>query len=162
MIVLGIGSNLKSNFGNRFMNIDIAISYLEQYGIKLLKKSSYYESLSYPDSSKPKFINVIIEVSTSLPPEDLASVLIYIEEKLERKRSQKNEPRTCDIDIIDYKQMIVKNKIILPHSRMHIRNFVLLPLFEITKTWIHPLKKVTIKDLVNSLKTEELRAIKLI
>ena len=94
MVLLGIGSNLKSNFGNRFMNIDIAISYLEQYEIKLLKKSSYYESLSYPDPSKPKFINVVIEVSTSLPPEDLASVLIYIEEKLERKRSQKNEPRT--------------------------------------------------------------------
>ena len=84
------------------MNIDIAISYLEQYEIKLIKKSSYYESPSYPDPSKPKFINVVVEVSTSLPPEDLASVLIYVEEKLERKRNQKNEPRTCDIDIIDY------------------------------------------------------------
>ena len=95
-------NKLNSNFGNRFMNIDIAISYLEQYEIKLIKKSSYYESPSYPDPSKPKFINVVVEVSTSLPPEDLASVLIYVEEKLERKRNQKNEPRTCDIDIIDY------------------------------------------------------------
>jgi len=49
----------------------------------------------------------------------------------------------------------------LPHPKMHRRNFVLLPLFEIAKTWIHPIKKVAIKELVNSLKTKDLRTIKL-
>ena len=81
MVLLGIGSNLKSNFGDRIKNIEIAISYLEHYEIKIIKKSSYYETPSYPDPSKPKFINVVIQVSTYLPPEDLASVLIYVEEK---------------------------------------------------------------------------------
>ena len=102
MLLLGLGSNLSSSLGNRFENIDIAISYLQSYKIKIIKKSSFYETPSYPDIKNPKFINVVIEVLTHLPPEDLASVLISIEEKLERKRKQKNEPRTCDIDIIDY------------------------------------------------------------
>ena len=102
MLILGLGSNLASKFGDRFENIDLAISFLQSYKIQLLKKSSFYETLSYPDIKNPKFINVAVEVSTNLPPEDLASVLIFIEEKLERKRNEKNEPRTCDIDIIDY------------------------------------------------------------
>ena len=102
MLLLGLGSSLSSNFGNRFKNIDLAISYLQSHKIQLLKKSSFYETLSYPDIKNPKFINVVIKVLTHLPPEEFASVLISIEETLERKRNQKNEPRTCDIDIIDY------------------------------------------------------------
>jgi len=93
MLLLGLGSNLSSNFGNRFENIDLAISYFQSYKIQLLKKSSFYETLSYPDIKNPKFINVVIEVLTHLPPEEFASVLISIEETLERKRNQKNEPR---------------------------------------------------------------------
>ena len=61
MIYIGIGSNLDSSFGNRFKNIELAISFLEANKIKILKKSSYYESLSYPDRKKPKFINIIIK-----------------------------------------------------------------------------------------------------
>ena len=107
MFLLGIGSNLSSTFGNRFENIDISISFLESFQIKLVKKSSFFETPSYPDLNKPKFINVVIEVSTYLPPEDLISVIIFIEEKLERKRNKKNDPRTCDIDIIDYNGKIM-------------------------------------------------------
>ena len=166
MILLGLGSNLSSSFGDRFQNIDMAVSALEGYGLQIKKKSSYYESLSYPDKKNPKFINIVIEAETHLPPEDLASLLIFIEESLERKRNKKNDPRTCDIDIIDYDKRIIKstkNQVLtIPHPKMHRRNFVLLPLFEITKTWIHPIKKISIKELVNSLKTKDLKTIKLI
>ena len=62
--------------------------------------------------------------------------------------------------------MIVKGtkrqNLTIPHPEMHKRNFVLLPLFEIAKTWIHPLKKASIKDLINALDSEDLRTIKLI
>ena len=54
MILLGLGSNLSSRYGNRFENIDLAISYLESYKIKLIKKSSFYETLSYPNKENPK------------------------------------------------------------------------------------------------------------
>ena len=90
----------------------------------------------------------------------------YIERELGRLRKKKNEPRTCDIDIIDYDKKIQKStknqNLIIPHPKMHKRNFVLLPLFEIAKTWIHPIKKASIKDLINALDAEDLRTIKLI
>ena len=86
MILLGLGSNLPSQFGDRFTNINLAISSLEGYGIKVIKKSSFYETPSYPDIKNPKFINVVIEVSTHLKPEELASILISIEEKFPGER----------------------------------------------------------------------------
>ena len=76
MIFLGIGSNLQSSFGNRFKNINLAISLIEKNNIKLIKKSSFYESTSFPNPKYPKFINIVIEVSTSLKPIDLMKVLL--------------------------------------------------------------------------------------
>ena len=93
MIFLGIGSNLQSSFGNRFKNINLAISLIEKNNIKLIKKSSYYESTSFPNVKDPKFINIVIEVSTSLKPIDLMKILLKIEQNLERVRKNKNDPR---------------------------------------------------------------------
>ena len=164
MLILGLGSNLASKFGDRFENIDLAISFLQSYKIKLLKKSSFYETLSYPDIKNPKFINVVVEVSTNLPPEDLASALIFIEEKLERKRNEKNEPRTCDIDIIDYNGQTInfsyKGLIFnVPHTKLIHRNFVLFPLQEIAPNWIHPKTKEKISNLIEKLPEEDRKSI---
>ena len=89
-----------------------------------------------------------------------------IELKLGRKKTFKNAPRECDINILDYDQKVfkIKNKndcIYTPHPRLHQRNFVLLPLFEISKTWIYPKKNKKISDLLNSLGSNNLRTIKL-
>ena len=143
MILLGLGSNLSSSFGDRFENIKLAILHLESYNIKIEKKSSFYESPSYPDKKNPKFINVVIQISTHLPAIDLASVLLFIETKLERKRNQKNDPRTCDIDIIDYNNQIMNFKydnldFFVPHKKISTRNFVLFPIQEILPEWKHP------------------------
>ena len=164
MLLLGLGSNLSSSFGSRFENIDMAILYLQSHKIKLIKKSSFYETPSYPDIRNPKFINVIIEVLTYLPPKDLASVLISVEEKLERKRNKKNEPRTCDIDIVDYNGKIMnfnyKNLIFrVPHEKLIYRNFVLFPLQEILPNWIHPKTKEKISDLIAKLPEEDRKSI---
>jgi len=164
MIFLGIGSNLNSSFGNRFYNIDKSIFYLKNHGIKLLKKSSFYETPSYPDLKQPKFINVVIGVDTKLIPVELMSVLIFIEEKLERKRLKKNDPRTCDIDIIDYnnEQFNLKYRDInleIPHKNMTKRNFVLYPLNEISPNWTHPKTKENINNLINKLNNEEKKSI---
>ena len=164
MILLGLGSNLSSSFGDRFQNIDLAVSALEGYGIQLKRKSSYYESLSYPNKKSPKFINIVIEIETHLPPEDLASVLIFIEESLERKRKKKNDPRTCDIDIIDYKGQIIDFKykdldFIVPHTKLIYRNFILYPLQEILPDWKHPKTKELISVLIEKLPNEDKNSI---
>ena len=134
MIILALGSNLNSSFGDRFNNIDLAISHLEANKIKILKKSSYYETPSYPNKKNPKFINLVVKISTNLSPEDLASSIIDTEEKLERKRNNKNDPRTCDIDIIDYNQQVINFKyknmnFYVPHEKVAYRNFVLINIY---------------------------------
>ena len=164
MYLLGLGSNLRSSFGDRFENLNLAVSYLELYKIQIIKKSSFYETLSYPDIKNPKFINIVVEVSTNLSPEDLASVLIRVEKKLERNRKKKNEPRTCDIDIIDYNGKIVnfiyKGLIFrVPHEKLIYRNFVLFPLQEIASNWIHPKTKDSIDVLINKLSNKNKKSI---
>ncbi len=164
MVILGLGSNLSSSFGNRFKNIEIAISYLDKHEIKVIKKSSFYETPSYPNKSNPKFINIIIEVKTDLNPTDLASVLIFIEEILQRKRCEKNDPRTCDIDIIDYNNQIINFKyknldFVVPHRKLIYRNFVLFPLQEILPEWKHPETKDNIGFLIQKLSNEDKKSI---
>ena len=157
MIYLGIGSNLSSSFGDRFKNINLAVSFLKEKKINLVKKSSFYETFSYPNKENPKFINIVIAAETSLPPKNLMEALISIEENLERKRVKKNDPRTCDIDIIDYNEEIINLKLNnfelkIPHQSMSSRNFVLHPLKEICPNWIHPISKTTIDILIKNLK----------
>ena len=164
MIFLGLGSNLSSKYGDRFKNINLAISYLEEYGIKVIKKSSFYETPSYPNKKNPKFINVVILVETILPVIDLMSVLIFIEERLERKRGKKNDPRTCDIDIIDYNSQIMNLKsnnlnLTLPHKELTSRNFILFPLQEIFPEWKHPKTKEIINVLFQKLSKDDKNSI---
>ncbi|HJN84589.1 MAG TPA: 2-amino-4-hydroxy-6-hydroxymethyldihydropteridine diphosphokinase [Candidatus Pelagibacter bacterium] len=162
IVFLSIGSNL----GNKRKNIEFAKFKLEKNNIKIIKSSKNYETLSWPNKKKPKFINIVLKTKTFLSPNALMKKCLFIEKELGRLRNKKNEPRTCDIDIIDYDKKIVKSTInqnlTIPHPKMHKRNFVLLPLFEIAKTWIHPIKKVSVRSLINALDVEDLKTIKLI
>ena len=154
---------LGSNLGNKIRNIEIAKFELYKYKIKILKSSSLYLSESWPDASMPNYINIIIKIETCLKPLELLKVCNLIELKLGRIRLKKNSPRTCDIDIIDYDKKILNeknNQLILPHPRMNVRNFVLLPLFEVDKSWKHPKSKINIVNLINSLPDKDLRSIK--
>jgi len=164
MILLGIGSNLSSKSGDRFTNINLSISILESKFIQILKRSSFYETPSYPNKKNPKFINVVIKVSTNLSIEDFIAALISTEEKLERKRNLKNEPRTCDIDILDYNGKInnfnFKNQIFnVPHKKLNFRNFVLYPLYEIEPNWKHPKSKEKVSSLIENLTEENRKSI---
>ena len=164
MIFLALGSNLSSSFGDRFENINLAVSLLDGYGIKIIKKSNFYETYSYPIKENPKFINIVVSVKTHLSPADLMSVLFFIEKKLERKRDKKNDPRTCDIDIIDYNNQALHFKyenlnLIVPHKELTFRNFVLLPLQEISPEWKHPITKENISTLIDKLPEEEKKSI---
>ena len=155
-IYLGIGSNL----GNRISNIQKAKFKLIQNNIKIIKSSNFYESLSWPDQSKPKYLNIVLEVISDLKPLELLKVSKDIEISLGRKKRYKNAPRECDIDIIDYKRKKISQKINLPHPRMHNRNFVLFPLFELNKNWKHPISKDHIKKLIKLLPNRDIRSIK--
>ena len=160
IVYLGIGSNL----GDRTFNIELTKFKLHNYGINILKSSSFYQTKSWPDPSKPFFLNVVIKIQTILSPINLLKICNLIEFELGRKRSKKNDPRICDIDIIDYNQKIIKIdkkvKLTIPHKSAKYRNFVLLPLFEISRSWKHPKSKTNIVNLINLLNINDLRSIK--
>ena len=156
MVYIGIGSNL----GNKINNIEKAKYFLNLKGVNITKSSSYYETLSWPDTSKPKFINIVIQSDTKVPPEKLLSIFKSIERKLGRKKNLKNSPRTCDIDIITYDQKILNGSITIPHEKMHNRNFVIIPLYELDKTWLHPKLRCSIRKLIFSLPIKDITSIK--
>ena len=149
-------------YGNKMHSISklFSISGTDCNNIKILKSSSFYESLSWPNPKNPKFLNIVIKVSTNLKPLNLLKICKKIEINLGRKKSYKNSPRECDIDIIDFKKMTKNAGISLPHARMHVRNFVIIPLFEICKDWTHPSTKRQIKTLILSLPNRDIRSIK--
>ena len=160
-VYLGIGSNL----GNKKINIEKAKFQIEKNGIKIEACSSFYETDSWPNSKFPKYFNIVLKGKTFFKPQDLLKKIKKIEILIGRKMSLKNYPRICDIDIIDYDQKNLKinnnnQKLIIPHPKLHERNFVLLPLYEISKNWLHPKKNKKIFDLLRDLGVNNLRSIK--
>ncbi len=161
---LSIGSNL----GNKINNIEKAKFFLNSStSIKILKVSSYYRTASWPDKSKPFFLNIVVQIRTTFDPLNLFDFIKKIEKSLGRKKTKKNYPRTCDIDILDYDQKKIylkskENELVIPHPRLHNRNFVLLPLFEISKRWKHPKLSVKITKLIKSIGSDNLRSIKVL
>jgi len=155
-VFIAIGSNL----GNRKLNIEKAKFYLNQNKIQFINISNYYETPSWPDSRKPKFLNVVLKISCDYDSIVLLKICKQIEIKLGRKKNIKNSPRTCDIDIIDFNGLISNKEITLPHPLMHKRNFVLFPLFEIEKNWTHPIFNIDVKKMIFLLPNKDIRSIK--
>jgi len=152
MIHINIGSNLDSKHGTKFKNISIAINLLIDSKLKIKKISNFYETPSYPDKKLPRFANIGLLAEYDFDHSKLIKDISLIEKKIGRIKSKKNDPRVCDIDIIDFNGLIKENKFLkLPHPRSHIRNFVLYPIKEIDPKWIHPIFKKNVDFLINEL-----------
>ena len=167
MILLSLGSNLPSKFGDSKNTILKCYEFFNNNDIKILKKSSFYESIAVPNKSDPKFVNSVISVETRFSAEELIKYILKVEEKFDRKREQINAPRTCDIDILDFNSEIINifNKNIsleIPHPRLEQRNFVLYPIREIDKNWKSPISGKNIDQLIENLDAETKKNITII
>jgi len=152
MIHLNIGSNLNSIFGNKFENISTALNFLIELNFKVKKTSNFYETPSYPNKNLPKFLNIGILGTFDKNYNELLKIINLIEKKMGRIKSKKNDPRVCDIDIIDFNGNIVNFKnLSIPHKKSHLRNFVLYPINQIDPNWSHPILKKNVKFLINKL-----------
>jgi len=152
MIHINIGSNLDSKFGTKFKNISIAINLLIDSKLKIKKISNFYETPSYPNRKLPKFVNIGLLADYDFSYTKLLKEISLIEKKIGRVKSRKNDPRVCDIDIIDYKGLIRSDdKLNLPHPRAYLRNFVLYPIKEIDPNWKHPVFNKNVDLLIKEL-----------
>ncbi|CAO6126010.1 FolK 7,8-dihydro-6-hydroxymethylpterin-pyrophosphokinase [Candidatus Pelagibacterales bacterium] len=167
MILLSLGSNLPSKFGDSKNTILKCYEFFNNNDIKILKKSSFYETFAIPNRSDPKFVNSVISVETKFSAEELIKYILKVEEKFDRKREQINAPRTCDIDIVDFNSEIINifNKNVsleIPHPRLEQRSFVLYPIREIDKNWKSPLSGKKIDQLIENLDAETKKNITII
>jgi 2-amino-4-hydroxy-6-hydroxymethyldihydropteridine diphosphokinase len=152
MIHLNIGSNLDSKFGNRFENISFAINLLINSNIKIHKISNFFETPSYPNKRLPDFLNVGVLADYEHDETLLLKKINLIEKKIGRNRTKKNDPRVCDIDIIDFNGLTIdSNNLKIPHEKCHLRNFVLYPILQIDSEWVHPKIKKNVKLLIENL-----------
>ena len=152
MIHLNIGSNLSSVLGDKFENISTAVHLLIKSRFNVKKISNFYETPSYPNKNLPKFLNIGILGTFNKNHKELLKIINLIEKKIGRVKSKKNDPRVCDIDIIDFDGNIINlNNISIPHKKCHLRNFVLYPINQIDPKWSHPILKKNVKFLINNL-----------
>ena len=145
---IGIGSNL----GNRQENCLRAVEILEKRGIKVQKKSSLYETEPWGVTDQPRFINMVVQIETTLKPNDLLRLLKNIEGEIGRQDSFHWGPRIIDLDILLYNALVLNEENLrIPHPHLHEREFVLKPLNEIAPDVIHPLFHVTIDKLTHDM-----------
>jgi 2-amino-4-hydroxy-6-hydroxymethyldihydropteridine diphosphokinase len=140
---------LGSNIGNREDNLNKAIEMLRQNEeIEVTKISSYINTAPVGFTDQPDFLNAVVEIKTTLCPHKLLEICSGIEKNLKRERIIHWGPRTIDLDILLYEDLILNDEdLIIPHPRMHEREFVLTPLKEIAPKAFHPVLKKTIEDI---------------
>ncbi|BCS82229.1 2-amino-4-hydroxy-6-hydroxymethyldihydropteridine diphosphokinase [Anaerocellum diazotrophicum] len=147
IVFLGLGSNL----GNRHKNIQKAIEHLKDK-VRIEKVSSIIETQPYGFVDQPKFLNCVLKGTTLLLPFELLEFVLEIENKMGRIRLFKWGPRNIDIDILFYDDCVIDTeKLKIPHPELHKRLFVLEPLCEIEKDFIHPVLKKSVYELYTQL-----------
>ena len=150
-IFLGIGSNMDDPVKKCLELISLL---KRQADITLKESSSFYRTEPVGYKEQDWFINLVVRVSSGLRPEKLLIRCKEMEKDMGRKKSSiPGGPRAMDIDILFYDRLILDTEeLTIPHPGLHLRKFVLLPLNEINKDFIHPVLNKSVSELLSELK----------
>ncbi|MDG1859759.1 MAG: 2-amino-4-hydroxy-6-hydroxymethyldihydropteridine diphosphokinase [Emcibacteraceae bacterium] len=166
MILIGLGSNLTTEeYATSKEILEAAIVQLNENNIVVRKKSSFYETEPVPKSDQPWFVNAVVQVDTNLNAIDLLKRLHEIEHDLGRVRRERWEARIIDLDLLCYNNDIYPSKdqwakvrkdigpsfTVIPHGRLHERDFVLIPMRDIAPDWMHPIFEKTTENMLDQL-----------
>ncbi len=140
---------LGSNAGDRRHFLAAATGSIGKDVGKVLESSSIYETEPWGFEASTPFLNQVVRVETALAPLEVLCAVKDIEKRLgRRKRSEGYESRVIDIDILVYDDLnLVEEELQIPHPRMHLRKFTLVPMAEISGRLKHPLLQVDMETL---------------
>jgi 2-amino-4-hydroxy-6-hydroxymethyldihydropteridine diphosphokinase len=144
---IGIGSNL----GDRAGNLLLAVRGLMEASFTVTKLSGIYETEPVEIESETNFLNMVAELRCeSITPSQMMARMLRIEYLLGRKDKSLKKPRTIDLDLLLYNDEQTETEFLtLPHPRLHLRNFVLVPMCEIAPAVVHPILQKDIKTLLS-------------
>ena len=145
LIYLSLGSNL----GDRAANLERAIEALSEIGVRVLHRSSIYETEPVDFLAQPWFLNCVVEAETPFAPRPLLEGLQSIERKLGSRKLVARGPRIIDLDVLFYETNVIHEAgIEIPHPRLAERRFVLVPLVELAPEFCHPVLHKTAAELL--------------
>lgn len=153
MILIALGANLPSRYGNPEETLNAVLAELPRRGVEVVAASRVIVTAPVPVSDQPDYRNGVVSVATKLDARALHELLKSMEREFGREEGlERNAARVLDLDLLAYDGVVIAEKgLQVPHPRMHQRDFVLGPLCEIAPEWEHPLLKQTASQLFHSL-----------
>lgn len=142
---------LGGNIGNTHLYFDVICQQLINVQISILKRSSLYSSPPWGFEAEQDFLNQALLVECEMDEYQLLEKTMEAEKYLGRDRKDEKgyTSRVIDIDILFFEEKILNERtLVLPHPRIHLRKFALLPLKEIIPEWIHPVSGKSIEVLI--------------
>lgn len=149
VILIGLGSNRSGAWGSPRRTLMRAVRELAGLGLRLRAVSGFYETEAMGPGHQSPYVNAVVAVDGAAPPGTLLRRLKRLERAAGRRSATRWGPRALDLDILDYKGQIrawppgtagrrSHGHLVLPHSRLHERPFVLRPLLDVAPRWRHP------------------------
>ena len=139
-ILIGIGANLPGRHGSPRQSCEAGLEALEGACVHVVARSRWWLSAPLPASADPWYVNGVAAVATELGPLDLLVLLHRLEADFGRTRRPGATARPLDLDLLAYGNRVSgpDAEVVLPHPRLHLRAFVLMPLAEVAPGWCHP------------------------
>lgn len=139
------------NIGDRFYFLREAIRLISQQCGPISRSSAVYETAAWGKEDQPAFLNQVLIIQTAMEPLPLMAVILDIEQEMGRSRREKNGERNIDIDILYYENDVVEMPdLTIPHPRIFMRKFALIPLAELSPAKIDPVHNKTIQELLDT------------
>ena len=177
--LLALGGNLPSKVGKPSDTLSAALERLDCQGIRLVQVSRFYATPCFPEGAGPDYVNAAAEIETDLSANALLARLHEIEASFGRERQSRWAGRTLDIDLLAGNGKVLPNlkifkqwqdlnlqnqkvetpqELILPHPRLQDRAFVLVPLKDIARDWVHPVIGLSVDEMLSNLSETEVKA----
>ncbi|MGI9383524.1 MAG: 2-amino-4-hydroxy-6-hydroxymethyldihydropteridine diphosphokinase [Methyloligellaceae bacterium] len=167
MILVGLGSNRVGEWGTPAETLHCAGRELVAAGCQVTRCSPLYVTAAVGPEPQDAFVNGVLAISCSLPPEALLRRLKSLERQAGRRSGRRWGPRALDLDILDYRGLVrgwstllpIRDRmrpppLVLPHPQLHVRPFVLLPLLDVAPLWRHPVLKQSARQLWNRVRRQ--------